>query len=1353
MIGFWQKVRSGSQKVNPTPLMSDCRAVPRFALARSPGARVLLHLLLAWCLVTGRGVMAAGAEAVVCRPQMCHKVACSSDGMLLTAAIQAGVKLDASVDLPAGDAVGWHVLFGEYQTSGLDPMGAIVLDLDGLKVAPRQSYPSASGWCPFRLFYQVSEAGAKTALHIVGEAAGTLASGPAEVQLRNLKRAPYAMPSGKELLGNPELTLGKVGELPAFWGWEFFGRSGDYGLVADKSFQTGEQTLRITSDSLKDGRTVRGTRLPMPAAGRLTFTVWARSADAQVTMVLYLLGADYKWLKSTNVPLSATWTKHVLEAEVPDAPTTLYFAPRIDIKGNGTAYVAGTSLQWTSQQATLPPVAAATAGGAKNLLTNPDLELGLNGWLFDYFMPDHSPADAVRQIRSAASRIMPGAGVDGGDAMRVAPRNCLISTCIPIVQGKTYTISGYFKATEPGDSANLHFLDPGWQIYSKKLENLPTGQWQRASMTITWDRPTVQKKAYVRIDPVAGGLLVDRLQVEEGVLTDYASPPVMLGVVGDRNIFAPGQPVAGLSAKVLVQPGAARPAKLGIRVKDAWGREVQRLTLPIPVGRDALIPLAGLQSQQLGVFELELLAADGAGKLLGRAASRYAVVAAPAAPLTPAGLPLFGVCYEATMPLWMDAANLPVYEQMGARMDRLFLAGDLLTDESYRAALRDQLQLRTEHGMQISIGNLDLPRSLRATLDGQDRPTPAVLKEWAAFVKSVVLPMKDRLRYWEILNEVNIWNLPGGGRSMKAAKYVPLLRTAYETIKSIDPSLQVVGFALSGADYDYLRAAMALGAGKSMDLFSWHPYRDAPDMPDTYADLVKIKAMLLEQGFAGPTLNSEQYYSANLTLFHNHDEEVRRRYIVGAKDELWATGRILQNYIHHAAAQVPWCGFAPGSNMLAYGGYDRHFIYSLFGGYNAATRLLNHAGPGQPLRLGGDSRAFIFPTAEGGPLLAMYTLLPEFNGRMKLNPNTAVTAFDMNGNPIPPEVLGREGIPMQVSPVYLRLPVGTTVEQAQQLLGQATISGLGDPFGMKLTVLPDGRLGVVVSNRMNQAAEGKVTLRDIPADWKFVTDTVAFGPLAGGSSATVVFDGQLSIKQMAGYALTAIATGQDKFTRKELRLAPIFAARTEHPTIGGELNQWQNWLSLGEDQLSTRFSPGLPHTGAADLSARLALGWDKDGLTLAVAVTDDAAVFPTTQGDFRADSLQIYLDQKNNAEGPDSPADGDDVNYHVSLTGGQPLAIVQKGIDGRYLGAANQTTGRDPDVTTTVVRRQNQTIYHVRFPAKCLPQVAWEAGTTLGFSILVNDNDGKGRKAGLTLAPKGEEPYNKPFFYRTLILR
>jgi len=1338
--------------MTPDPPVPNHRKVPRFPLAHAfcrHLCRLILYVLLASSLLFGRRAFADEPETVFFAPDKCSNATCSADGRSLAAILKPGVTLDAYVELPTGDAVGWHVLCGEYRTSGMDPLGAFMLDIDGPKASPRQSFQAASSWIPFRLFYQVSEAGAKYALHIIGDQTGTLVSGAGEVQLRNLKRVAYAMPDNKELLGNPDLSLGKVGELPASWGWDFFGRKGDYGLVADKSFQTGEQTLRITSANQKEGRTVQGLKLPMPGTGRLTFTVWGRSDDAQMTMVLYLISADYKWIKSINVPLSSSWQKHVLETEVPNASTAIYFSPRIDIQGNGKANVAGTSLKWTNKQVEVP----LTVSGSKNLLPNPDMELGLNGWMFDYYMPDNAPVDAVRQIRSESSRIMPGAGVDGGDAMLVAPRNCLVSACIPIVPGKSYTISGYFKATKPGTSATLHFLDPGWQIYSKGFENIPTDQWQRCSMTITWDKPSNQKKAYVRIDTAMACLLVDRLQVEEGTLTAYESPPVMVGVLGTRNVFAPGEEITGLSARVLVRPGTPHPAKLGVRVKDVWGREVQRLTLSVPVGQGESILLKGLRSQQLGVFGLELMAVDGAGKLLGRAESRYAVTAAAECPRSPGGLPIFGVCYESSMPLWEDALNVPLFQQMGARMNRLFLATDLLTDASYRSAFQDQLKLQTDYGIKTIIGNLDLPRSLHKALEGQDKPSEAVLQEWAAFVKSVVQPMKGSLRYWEILNEVNIWSQPSGERSMKAEKYVPLLRTAYETIKGIDPSLQVVGFALAGADYDYLRAAMQLGAGKSMDIFAWHAYRDAPDMPDTYADLMKMKSLLKEQGFTGPMLNSEQYYSANLFGFHNHDEEVKRRYIVGEKDELWATGRIIQNYIHHAAAEVPWCCFCPGSNLLVYGGNDSHFIYSVYGGYNAATRMFNNAGPGQPLRSGGDSRAFFFPKAEGGPLLAMYTLLPEFNGHMKLNNNTPITAFDMNGNPIPAEVLSREGLPLQITPVYVRLPKDTSVEQAQKLLAQATINGLGDPFGMKLTLLPDGRLGVVLTNRMNQPTEGKVTLRDYPADWKFASDTVAFAPLTGGASMTVAFDGQVSIKLMSEYSLTAITSGQDKFTRKELRLSPLFAARTDHPTIGGELTQWKNWIPLGEDCLSTDFSPALPHTGAADLSARLALGWDKDGLTLAVDVTDDVAVFPTTLGDFNADSLQVYIDQKNNAEGPTALPDGDDVSYHISLTNGKPMAIVEKGIDGRYLGAANRTTGLDPDVITSIARQQHHTVYQIRFPSKCLPRVTWEAGTTLGFSILINDNDGKGRKVGLTLAPKGEEPFNKPYYYRTLMLR
>jgi hypothetical protein len=75
------------------------------------------------------------------------------------------------------------------------------------------------------------------------------------------------------------------------------------------------------------------------------------------------------------------------------------------------------------------------------------------------------------------------------------------------------------------------------------------------------------------------------------------------------------------------------------------------------------------------------------------------------------------------------------------------------------------------------------------------------------------------------------------------------------------------------------------------------------------------------------------------------------------------------------------------------------------------------------------------------------------------------------------------------------------------------------------------------------------------------------------------------------------------------------------------------------------------------------------------------------------------------------------------------------------------------DARCKIVREGTTTTYELLLPKRpCLPGVALEADAAFGFSLLINDSDGSGRKIGLTLAPKGSEPYGRPDEYRDLIL-
>jgi hypothetical protein len=131
----------------------------------------------------------------------------------------------------------------------------------------------------------------------------------------------------------------------------------------------------------------------------------------------------------------------------------------------------------------------------------------------------------------------------------------------------------------------------------------------------------------------------------------------------------------------------------------------------------------------------------------------------------------------------------------------------------------------------------------------------------------------------------------------------------------------------------------------------------------------------------------------------------------------------------------------------------------------------------------------------------------------------------------------------------------------------------------------------------------------------------------------------------------------------------------------------------------------------------------------------------------------VYLDPLGDAM-PEKANSQDDVEYLVGLIGGESVAWLAKGSEGNYRGEANRVEGfRDVDAQCKVVRKGAMTVYELVLPRKtCLPGLALVKDAACGFSVLINDSDGAGRKVGLTLAPKGMEPYDAPHLYRNLIL-
>jgi hypothetical protein len=1027
----------------------------------------------------------------------------------------------------------------------------------------------------------------------------------------------------------------------------------------------------------------------------------------------------------------------------------------------GEVRLAGASLVWTQS-----PVSNdkenrkendLIKSSGHNLLDNPAFELGMNNWMIDFFAPD-SCQMATTIANAPECRLMSGAGIDGSCAFFLSDQyTALFSGCVPLHEGRKYTLSAYVKATGKEAGLKMYLLDPGWKSYVKEIKSIPVGNWTRVEMSSVWDKGSNQKKLYVRFD--GRNVLIDQIQLELGDLTDYQAPETEIGFIADSdNIFVQDKESPEMKLKIIRNKPAQQKLRITLSAKDGWGKQVWEQTVDVNSSAPVTVLPIKLLNSKLGVFELEAKARDEQGRLICTGQSRYAVIMPPA-PEPPTG-PLFGVCYETCyLPLWIIKQDTPLMKMMGTGINRFFLKNQSwksIPPESYFESIRQRCEVEMQGGLKDLMACFNnIPEDIRERILNDEGVDGKTLERYGEYLKSVVTPLQGQIKYWEITNEPNLWRHREGPRkgekTMPPAKYVKLLETAYKTVKGVNPKLQVVGVCLNGNDFTYLEETMKLGAGKYMDIFSFHSYRASPDLPDVYNDLCTYRKILDRYDFHGPMINTEQYYAANKFMMHGSDDESSRYYYLPDQEELRSCGRTVRNYIHHAAAGVPYCAYSPQLTLFRYGGYDRYYLYYAFAAYNAATGFLNSAGKGHPLEAGSALKMFLFPDAAGGPLLTVNAINAEHQGKMKLNGYQ--TAYDMMGNRLTQEETA-QGLSISSVPVYIRFKPGCQEEEILRAVRSADILGMGDAFKIDIVLTSSKKLSATVTNRLNKTVSGKVVIPELPKGWQLDRNTSEFKDLEAGRSIKINFQGNFPLDANSIYMIPVMASSNDNaFVKKEFKLSPLLVGKLDRIKVDGLLDEWQNasWISLGDNNLTGKANSQDPHRDGKDLSASVAMGWSKDYFAVAVRVKDDITCNPDSPSNaWDNDSLQIYFDQLNNATEADPGFDGDDIVYAISMAGGKPQAWIEKGCEDRYIGEANKTTGIDRDVELQIVRKDDETIYEIRFPSNCFPLVKLSEGKTVGFAIRINDNDGKGRKVGLTMTPKGTEPYNKPYLFRDL---
>lgn len=211
----------------------------------------------------------------------------------------------------------------------------------------------------------------------------------------------------------------------------------------------------------------------------------------------------------------------------------------------------------------------------------------------------------------------------------------------------------------------------------------------------------------------------------------------------------------------------------------------------------------------------------------------------------------------------------------------------------------------------------------------------------------------------------------------------------------------------------------------------------------------------------------------------------------------------------------------------------------------------------------------------------------------------------------------------------------------------------------------------------------------------------------------------------AAWPLTIAARARGHLAELKTSYPIQHVGRVDGLKIDGDLSDWDaaqvpfdalgpaDWIPL---------EPGAPKP---DLSAQCRVAWSPDGLSLAVAVRDakhHQAFEPEDM--WQGDSLQIAAD-------PGCAA------WRNLVLGSEPRWLelgFALGNDGKQMARCwRPDASRLGGVRYAVARTGDATTYEVFVPASSLGAKSLAPGEVVGFALLVNDNDGAGRRGWLQL--------------------
>lgn len=450
--------------------------------------------------------------------------------------------------------------------------------------------------------------------------------------------------------------------------------------------------------------------------------------------------------------------------------------------------------------------------------------------------------DSATSVHGKTSlRLTAGDSVKQGNAKGFAFVGAVFNR-VALKRDRRYTVSAYLKSDRPGMKAVLYCGETSWA--GNDWQAFPvTTEWKRYQFSFyTGDfKKTGYYLTWVGLDPALkeGSLWVDAVQLEEGDLTDFqpaSEAEYGVEVLSKEKLFESGT-ACKVALRVRNNTDQRRGGKVSYVIKDYWEQEVKKGEVELGVAdgfyAERTVDFGALPC---GYYRGYFTVPGGAVK-----EAIFGVYRPQPLSVLPDDWPL--ACHNDPAPLVrklgfgsVRAFEIFEFNEVAREQGKFdFTRTDRMVEQAERCGLTLMPILgsfewpsyskepRIPVWAQEKVGRSSVP-------DARHRVTWPKLELWKAYVKALTGRYKGRIRYWEVLNEPNLY--------MTAQEYLPYLRAAYEGAKEGDPDCKVVGVCatsdFAGKPGSFTEAVLKLGGAAYFDVLSVHLYNTKP--PETTLD-------------------------------------------------------------------------------------------------------------------------------------------------------------------------------------------------------------------------------------------------------------------------------------------------------------------------------------------------------------------------------------------------------------------------------------------------------------------------------------------------------------------------------------